>query len=73
MEILYERCAGLDMHKKNVKACLSTPSERGKRQRETRTYLTMTQDLLEMRDWFKRTGLYPHCDGGNRGVLEAHL
>ena len=56
MEILYERCAGLDMHKKNVKACLSTPSERGKRQRETRTYLTMTQDLLEMRDWLKEQG-----------------
>lgn len=56
MGILSERCAGLDVHKKNVKACLSTPGERGKRQRETRTYLTMTQDLLEMRDWLKEQG-----------------
>jgi transposase len=56
MEILYERCAGLDIHKKNVKACLASPGQGGKRQKETRTYLTMTQDLLQMRDWWKEQG-----------------
>ena len=56
MEILYERCAGLDVQKKNVKACVATPSEGGKRQKETRTSLTMTQDVLEMRDWLKAQG-----------------
>jgi transposase len=56
MEILYERCAGLDVHKKNVKACFASPGEGGKRQKETRTYLTMTQNLLEMRDWLKEQG-----------------
>jgi len=56
MELLYERCAGLDVHKKNVKACFASPGEGGKRQKETRTYLTMTQDLLEMRDWLKEQG-----------------
>ena len=56
MERLYERCAGLDVHKKNVKACFACPAEGGKRQKETRTYLTMTQDLLQMRDWLKERG-----------------
>jgi transposase len=56
MEILHERCAGLDVHKKNVKACFASPVEGGTRQKETRTYLTMTQNLLEMRDWLKEQG-----------------
>jgi transposase len=56
MEILYERCAGLDVHKKNVKACFACPGEGGKRKKETRTYLTMTHNLLEMRDWLKEQG-----------------
>ena len=56
MEILYERCAGLDIHKKNVKACFACPGEGGKRKKETRTYLTMTHNLLEMRDWLKEQG-----------------
>ena len=56
MEILYERCAGLDVHKKNVKACFSAPGKDGHRQKETRTYLTMTPNLLEMRDWLKEQG-----------------
>lgn len=56
MEILYERCAGLDVHKKNVKACFSSPGQGGLRQKETHTYLTMTPNLLEMRDWLKAQG-----------------
>lgn len=56
MEILHERCAGLDVHKKNVKACFACPGKGGKRKKETRTYLTMTQNLLEMRDWLKEQG-----------------
>lgn len=56
MEILYERCAGLDVHKKNVKVCVAVPGPGGKRQKETRTYLTMTQDVLDLRDWLKEQG-----------------
>jgi transposase len=56
MEIVYERCAGLDVQKKNVKACFSSPGAEGHRTKETRTYLTMTQNLSEMRDWLKEQG-----------------
>ncbi len=56
MEILYERCAAPDVHKKHVKACFASPLANGQRQKETRTYPTMTGNLLEMRDWLKEQG-----------------
>lgn len=51
--MLHERCAGLDIGKKDLKACVRTPSPRGKRSRrqEIRTYETTTNSLLELRDW----------------------
>ena len=56
MEFLYERCAGLDVHKKNVKACLKIPGSDGRPSKEVRTYATKTQNILEMRDWLKEQG-----------------
>ncbi|EPZ43400.1 transposase IS116 [Alicyclobacillus acidoterrestris ATCC 49025] len=46
MDVVYERCCGLDVHKKMVVACALTP--KGK---DIRTFSTMTEDLLEMVDW----------------------
>ena len=53
MELLHERCAALDIGKKNLKACVRTPSPKGKRSRrqEIRTFATTTNALLELRDW----------------------
>ena len=53
MELLHERCAALDIGKKDLKACVRTPSPQGKRSRhqEIRTYATTTNALLELRDW----------------------
>ena len=53
MELLHERCAGLDIGKKDLKACVRTPSPSGKRSRrqEIRTFATTTNALLELRDW----------------------
>lgn len=56
MEILYQLCAGLDVHKKNVKVCFASPGKGGQRHKEIRTYLTMTRDILQMRDWLKEQG-----------------
>jgi transposase len=56
MEVLYERCAGLDVHKKNVKVCLLTPGPDQRPHKEIRTYGTKTQDLLELRDWLQEQG-----------------
>jgi transposase len=49
MQAVYERCCGLDVHKRTVVACVITP--RGK---EIRTFSTMTKDLLKLADWLER-------------------
>ena len=48
MDIILERCCGLDVHKKSVVACVITPEGR-----ETRTFGAMTRDLLALADWLK--------------------
>jgi transposase len=52
MEIKFEQCCGLDVHKKTVSACAITPEGR-----ETRTFGTMTKDLLALSDWLKEKGV----------------
>lgn len=53
MEILYTNCAGLDVHKKNVKVCLLKQVPNGQPHKEFRTYLTTTEELLKLSDWLK--------------------
>lgn len=56
MQVVYERCAGIDVHKKSVTVCLATPGPRGGVKRETRTFGTMTRDLLQLLDWLVEAG-----------------
>ncbi len=51
MEVVYPRCAGLDIHLKTVAACRITVDGRGKVAREVRTFRTMTADLLALSRW----------------------
>ncbi len=51
MDILYTSCAGLDVHKETVVACVRRVRANGKVQKETRTFGTMTKQLLELADW----------------------
>jgi transposase len=53
MQIVHERCCGLDVHKKSVVACILITSGDATVQREIRTYGTMTADLLMLRDWLE--------------------
>jgi transposase len=55
MEILYECCCGLDVHKGTVVACLLRGSGRPGR-KEVRTFGTMTDDLLALADWLRTAG-----------------
>src|SRR6478609_11100738 len=50
VEVLVERCAGLDVGKADLKACVRVPGARGRRQ-EIRTFATTTRELLELREW----------------------
>lgn len=56
MEVLYELCAGLDVHKKTVVACRVHSQARGRKAQETRSFGTTTVQLLEMLDWLTEWG-----------------
>jgi transposase len=51
MDTVVERCAGLDIGKRDLKACVRIPGKGGRRGREVRTFATTTPGLLELRDW----------------------
>jgi len=57
MDVLIERCAGLDVHKRSVTACVRVLGKKGRVASETRLFGTMTQDLLEMSDWLASRGV----------------
>jgi hypothetical protein len=56
MQGIYARCCGLDIHKKFVVACLLITGADGSVQKETRTFSTMTEDLLALGDWLRAAG-----------------
>ena len=51
MERIIERCAGLDVHKSSVTACVRIPDESGTLRQEIREFATTTRGLLLLRDW----------------------
>ena len=53
MEVVHARCAGLDVHKKSVVACVLTSGADGAVARVTRTFGTMTADLEALADWLQ--------------------
>jgi len=57
MDIIYARCAGADVHKKTVVVCIVVPDGQGGWQRQTRTFGTMTAELLMLSDWLQSFGV----------------
>lgn len=53
MQVVHTHCAGLDVHKKTVVASAVTPHAEGGWHKETKTFGTMTSDLLELSDWLQ--------------------
>ena len=51
MDRVLERCAGLDVHKKTVTACVRVPGASG--DPTQRTFGTTTAELLTLRDWLE--------------------
>jgi transposase len=57
MDVIHERCGGLDLHKRFVTACRIVPSPAGPPVKETRTFGTMTGELLALADWLEAGGV----------------
>lgn len=53
MQVVHERCAGLDVHKKTVVVCRITPQTQGGFRKEIRSFGTFTDELLNMVDWLR--------------------
>ena len=51
MELLHSRCAGLDVAKDEVVACVRVPDGRGGRSQEVRTYPAFTSGLEALAEW----------------------
>ena len=51
METLIERCAGLDVHKDTVVACVRVPGPGGRRESHGHEFSTTTAGLAALRDW----------------------
>jgi transposase len=57
VDIVVRCCAGLDVHKKSVVACIRCQHGNGKVRKEVRTFGTMTADLLALSDWLAAAGV----------------
>jgi len=57
MELIYACCCGLDVHKRSIQACMRRLGPDGRIHQETRSFGTMTRDILEMADWLAAEGV----------------
>ncbi|HEY1348909.1 MAG TPA: IS110 family transposase [Ktedonobacteraceae bacterium] len=67
MEVIYPRCAGLDVHKKTVVACVMVTAANGKVSKQARTFATTTAGLLALSDWLS-TNEVTHVSMESTGV-----
>jgi transposase len=51
MEVVHERCCGLDIHKQLIVACAIVPDNGGRARKQVRTFGTMTDELQQLSDW----------------------
>lgn len=68
MQIIYQRVAGLDVHKKTIVVCIRIMLSGGQVKEETRTFGTMTDDLLALLDWLVQQQV-THVAMESTGVL----
>lgn len=57
LRVIHERCAGLDVHKKTVVACILVDKLDGQVHREIRTFGTTTGEILTLADWLQEHGV----------------
>jgi len=60
MDVVFTRCAGLDVHKKSIPACRMIPDPTGREAEgimDLRTFGTLTRDLLRLADGLTEASL----------------
>lgn len=56
-EAIYRNCAGLDVHKDTIKACVRKIDMNMKLYQQVRTFGTKTRELLQLYDWLAEHGV----------------
>jgi transposase len=57
MDVVAACCAGLDVHQASVVVCVNRSGHGGRSHKEVRTFATMRDDLIALRDWLKQSGV----------------
>ncbi len=57
MDVVYPRCAAIDVHKRTAVVCAGWVDAAGRRHKQTRTFGTMTTDLDRLRAWLAELGV----------------
>ena len=57
MDVIIKRCAGLDVHKKSLAACVRIMDNEGRVKQEVKSFGAMTGDLFELSDWLGEHGV----------------
>jgi transposase len=57
MEVVVACCAGLDVHQASVVACVNGTGRGGKSHKQVRSFGTMRDDLIVLRDWLTQAGV----------------
>jgi len=60
-DIIFPRCAGIDVHKDILAICRVYRDQDGSRIQELRMFGTMTDDLLSASDWLSEVGITHVC------------
>jgi transposase len=56
MDVINPCCAGLDVHKETVVACVRTTGDKGRVDQQVRTFPATTAGLLALGDWLAERG-----------------
>jgi transposase len=67
LDVVHERCCGLDVHKRTVVACVIAPDGR-----EVRTFGTMTADLEALAGWLEERRV-THVAMESTGVVRREV
>jgi transposase len=70
MQVIHARCAGLDVHKNSVSACVLCWEGRARKSQEVRVFGTMTRQSTALADWLKAHGYY--CPTPRKGLIGIH-
>ena len=72
MEVIYQRCAGIDMHLRFLAVCLSS-IEAEQRRKEIRTESQSNARPIGLAGLAEALRLYPCGHGEHQGLLDAGL